>query len=140
VSAVVLVIFYSLLTMSFHATAFLFPVVLLPFVLLTLGATWFIASLSVYLRDVAQLVGIVSTALLFLSPILYPISAVPEQYRHFIYLSPLTFVINQGRDVLLWGHMPDWPGLGAYYAVSAFVAWAGFFWFQKTRRGFADVL
>jgi len=118
----------------------LFPIVILPFVLMTLGATWFIASLSVYLRDVAQLTGIISTALLFLSPILYPISAVPEQYRHFVYLSPLTFVINQGRDVLLWGKMPDWWGLGLYYLVSAFVAWLGFFWFQKTRRGFADVL
>jgi len=140
VSAFVLVVFYSLLTMTVHATALLFPVVILPFVLMTLGATWFLASLSVYLRDVAQLTGIISTALLFLSPILYPISAVPEQYRHFVYLSPLTFVINQGRDVLLWGKMPDWWGLGLYYLVSAFVAWLGFFWFQKTRRGFADVL
>jgi len=139
-SVVVLLIFYFGVHLSLHWTVLLLPVVFAPFVLLTLGLTWFLASFAVFVRDIAQVVGIATTALLFLSPILYPASAVPEQYRVYVQLSPLTFIVEQLRAVLLWGQLPDWRGLAVYTAVSLVIAWAGFFWFQKTRRGFADVI
>ena len=54
--------------------------------------------------------------------------------------NPLTFIIEQARAVLVWGHMPDWLGLGMYTLVAVATAWLGYAWFQRTRRGFADVL
>lgn len=123
-----------------HWTAIYTPLVLLPLVILTLGFSWMLASLGVFLRDVGQTIGIITTVMLFLSPIFYPITAMPENLRPLIMANPLSFIIEQAREVLVWGHMPNWIGLGTYTLVATIVAWAGYFWFQKTRKGFADVL
>ena len=123
-----------------HLTVLLLPLVILPFLLLIMGLTWALASLGVYLRDVSQFIGILTTVLMFLSPIFYPASALPEAYRHLLLLNPLTPVIEQARDVLFWGKVPDMTILSIYLLMTAFIAWLGFAWFQKTRKGFADVL
>lgn len=123
-----------------HATALYLPLVILPFCLFIMGLSWALSSLGVYLRDVSQFIGVITTVMLFLSPIFYPATALPEDYRPFIYLNPLTSVIEQTRDVLFWGKSPDFPMLGINWLASAFVVWLGFAWFQKTRKGFADVL
>ncbi|MBZ9792896.1 ABC transporter permease [Rhizobium sp. 3T7] len=123
-----------------HATVLYFPLVLLPFSIFILGASWILASLGVFLRDVSQFIGIVITALMFLSPIFYPASALPEGYRPLLYLNPLTPVIELSRDVLYWGKQPDFKLLGIYLLAASLVTWLGFVWFQKTRKGFADVL
>lgn len=116
------------------------PLVLLPLVILTTGLSWMLASLGVFLRDVGQTIVIITTVLMFLSPVFYPITAVPERFRPFIMASPLTFIIEQAREVLIWGHLPDWLGLCIYTLVASAIAWAGYAWFQITRKGFADVL
>lgn len=121
-------------------TILLFPLVLAPLLLATMGVVWFLAALGVYLRDIAQIASMITTVLMFLSPVFYPTSMLPEQYQVWIQLNPLTFVIEQAREVLIWGHLPDWTGLGFYGLCATLVAWAGYAWFQKTRKGFADVL
>jgi lipopolysaccharide transport system permease protein len=123
-----------------HWTAVFVPFVFLPLVILALGLSWMLASLGVFLRDVGQTISIITTVLMFLSPVFYPVTAVPEEFRPFIMANPLTFIIEQAREVLIWGHLPDWMGLGIYTLVAIIVAWAGYAWFQKTRKGFADVL
>jgi lipopolysaccharide transport system permease protein len=123
-----------------HITIILLPLILLPLVLLIMGISWFLAALGVYLRDVAQIVGVSTTVLMFLTPIFYPVSAIPEKYRVFIYVSPLTFIIEQARALLIFGREPAWPDLVLFMFLTFFVAWMGFAWFQKTRKGFADVL
>lgn len=123
-----------------HLTALLIPVVLLPLLVLALGLGWLLASLGVFLRDVSQSIGILTTVMLFLAPVMYPISAVPESVQPFILANPLTFIIEQARKVLVHGVLPDWAGLGLYMAVASAVACLGFAWFQKTRKGFADVI
>jgi len=152
VVAVAAAMFHSLISLGVLLAAFLLfngflywtfvltPLVLLPLVILTSGLAWMLASLGVFLRDVGQVVVIVTTVLMFLSPVFYPITAVPERFRPFIMVNPLTFIIEQAREVLIWGHGPDWPGLGIYTLVATAIAWAGYAWFQKTRKGFADVL
>ena len=122
------------------ATALLLPLALAPLALLTLGISWFLASLGVYLRDVSQVVGVLVTMLMFLTPIFYSTAAVPEQFRVVMLANPLTAIIEQARGLLLWGHGMDWAGWGLQMAASALVAWLGFLWFQRTRKGFADVL
>jgi lipopolysaccharide transport system permease protein len=123
-----------------HWTAIFVPFVFLPLALLSLGLAWMLASLGVFLRDVGQTIGIITTVMLFLSPVFYPLRAVPETFRPFIMANPLTFIMDQSRRVIVWGYTPDWHGLAIYSAVSTAVAWAGYAWFQKTRKGFADVL
>jgi lipopolysaccharide transport system permease protein len=140
ISLLVLVTTSFLLNITVHWTVLCTPVVLLPLVVLTVGLAWILASLGVYIRDVGPTVSITMTVILFLTPIFYPITAVPERYRDWIMANPLTFIVEQAREVLVWGRLPDWRGLGIYLLVALGVAWTGFAWFQKTRKGFADVL
>lgn len=123
-----------------HITFLLLPLVVFPFLLFIMGLSWALASLGVYLRDVGQFVGLLTTVLMFLSPIFYPAASLPEAYREFIYLNPITLVIEQARDVMFWGKLPDFGQLGIYWIFSSVSVWMGFIWFQKTRKGFADVL
>ena len=140
ISLTVWLIAYVILFGAPHATVILFPLIILPLLFLTLGLTWLLASLGVYMRDVSQFVGILTTVLMFLSPIFYPASALPETYRHLLMLNPLTPAIEYARDVLFFGTFPDFKILAAYVVASAVIAWVGFVWFQKTRKGFADVI
>lgn len=117
-----------------------FPLVILPLVLITMGFAWFFAAVGVYLRDVAQTVGIFTTVLTFLSPVFYPISALPERYHFWFRLNPLTVVIEESRNVLIWNRFPEWENLCVMLLVSGVIAWIGFWVFQKCREGFADVL
>jgi len=121
-------------------TAILLPLIILPLLLATIGVAWFLAATGVFLRDVSQTTGVITTVMLFLAPVFYPLSALPELYQKLMFVNPLTFIIEQSRAVLIWGQLPNWPGLTFYFVVSALTAWMGFWWFQKTRNGFADVL
>lgn len=123
-----------------HFSAIYLPLTLFPLLLMVMGFSWALASLGVYLRDVSQFIGIVISVLMFLSPIFYPASSLPEDVRPLLYLNPLTQIIEQTRDALVWGKAPDFTSLGYYTLISLLVAWAGFAWFQKTRKGFADVI
>lgn len=121
-------------------TALFFPIVILPLIFVALGFAWFLAATSVYVRDLGMVTGLFTTALMFLAPVFYPLSALPADYRWIVQWNPLTFIIEQGRSVLIAGELPDWGGLGIYTAIAVVFAWAGFWWFQKTRSGFADVV
>lgn len=123
-----------------HASVMFLPLILLPLLLLIMGISWFLASLGVYLRDMSQITSIAITVLMFLSPIFFPASALPPKYQTLLYLNPLTIIIEQTRDILYWGKAPDFSALGIYLMASLAVAAAGFAWFQRTRKGFADVI
>ncbi|HZN25321.1 MAG TPA: ABC transporter permease [Burkholderiales bacterium] len=140
VSVGVLVAAFVLFNGYLHWTALFAPLVLLPLVILTMGVAWMLAAFSVFLRDVGHTIGIITMALMFLSPVFYPVTALPENLRPWLMVNPLTFIIEQAREVLIWGHLPNWSGLGLYTLAAILVCWAGFAWFQKTRTGFADVL
>ena len=140
ISLLVLLVAFVLLNGYLHWTAIFIPLVLLPLVTLTLGLAWLLASLGVFLRDVRQTIGIVMTIMLFCSPVFYPITALPEEYRPWLIANPLTFIIEQARAVLIFGQIPNWAGLAIYSLASLLIAWIGYAWFQKTRKGFANVL
>lgn len=140
VSVGVLLAAFGLFNGYLHWTAIFTPLVLLPLVIFTLGLAWMLASLGVFLRDVGQTISIFTMVMLFVSPVFYPVTALPEVFRPWLMANPLTFIIEQAREVLIWGHLPNWMGLGGYTLVAVAIAWAGYAWFQKTRKGFADVL
>lgn len=140
ISLVVWLIAYIFLFGVPHVSSLALPLVIAPLLLLTMGLTWMLAALGVYLRDISQLTGTATTVLMFLSPIFYPLSALPEKYRPLLLLNPLGPTIEQTREVLFWGNLPSALVVGACFAVFALAAWLGFISFQKTRKGFADVL
>lgn len=140
ISLCVLLIAFFLFNGYLHWTVLLAPLVVLPLVILTLGLAWIFASMGVFLRDVGQTIGIITMVMMFLAPVFYPITALPEKYRPWLMANPLTFIIEQMRAVLVWGQGPNWLGLALYTLAASVVAWAGYAWFQKTRKGFSDVL
>jgi lipopolysaccharide transport system permease protein len=140
ISLLVLLAAFAMLNGFVHWTVIFVPLVLLPLMIASLGFGWILSSLGVFVRDMGQLIGVLTTALLFLSPVFYPVSALPESFQPWLNLNPLTFIIEQTREVLVWGRLPDWKGLALYFIGAGLFAWLGFFWFQKTRKGFADVL
>lgn len=140
VSLLVWLIFYVILFGTPHATVLLFPLVLLPLILFSAGLSWWLSSLGVYWRDVGQFIGVIITALMFLSPIFYPVTSLPKAFQTVVYLNPLSIVIEQTREILFWGRIPNIIQWVAFLLGSSIIAWLGFIWFQKTRKGFADVL
>jgi len=123
-----------------HTTILLLPLLLLPQLIATLGAAWLLASLGVFVRDIVQGISLVLMAWMYLTPIIYPESIVPEQYRRLIDLNPFTPLIRNYRRLILEGISPDWRGL-LYFSVFAVLIFIfGYWWFAKTRRNFADVI
>lgn len=140
-STLVLLIAFISFHQTVHWTIVLFPFVLLPFLLLTLGLAWFLASLGVFLRDVAQTVGIACMVLLYLSPVFFRTDTIPSPaLQWLVFLNPLTIPTENTRRVLLDGQLPQMLPLTVYTGVALLIAWLGFAWFQRTKRGFADVL
>lgn len=140
VSFVVLFGMYIVLHGLPAPTILMVPILLLPLVLIALGASWFLASLGVYVRDVGQIATVLSTILLFVSPVFYSAAAVPSGMRWIFRVNPLAITIGQMRGAILWCQWPDVKILAIYGVLSFIFAWLGFVWFQKTRTGFADVL
>jgi lipopolysaccharide transport system permease protein len=121
-------------------TAVFFPLVMLIFLPLVAGLTWFLSALGVYFRDTQQIMMVVTTCLVFLAPVFYPRSSLPEKYQWLLMLNPLTFIVESARGLLLWGTIPSLKIACGYLAVSLATAWFGWVVFQTTRRGFADVI
>jgi lipopolysaccharide transport system permease protein len=117
-----------------------FPLTVLPLVVLSFGVAWWLAAIGVYFRDISQITSVLVTALLFTSTAIMPISAVSPSIRWIFELNPLSFIINQSREVALWGHLPNWEGLGVYMVVALIFTYLGYVFFATVRRGFADVI
>lgn len=136
----VVVVFNLVVNHTIEWTILFLPVLLLPLGLLIVGISWFLAGLGVFLRDISQVIGLVLSVLLFLSPLFYPVSVVPEPFRALLYANPLTYVIDQARGLILWGRLPSLIGLAQYSLGASVIAYLGFYFFQRARKGFADVL
>lgn len=135
---------YAVLALAMHGklpvTLIALPLVLVPLTLVALGIASLVSSLSVFLRDIGQVMGVLATALLFLSSAIVPVETLPKDYQVLFRLNPLTFIIDQAREAAFWGRLPDWQGLGLYTLGALAFAYIAHAIFQKTRRGFADVL
>lgn len=133
-------VFYLYVHQTIQWTIIFLPLIFIPLILFSMGISWMLASAGVYIKDIKQMTSVFATFLLFMSPIFYPASRLPESFQTIIYLNPLTFIIEQARDVLLWGNLPNWTGLIISFVVSLLVAWSGFYFFQLTRKWFADYI
>lgn len=140
ISIIVWLMFYLVEIGLPPVSILLLPIVLIPLLLIITGIGWLFSALGVFLRDLGQMIPIFVTALMFLSPIFYPVTAIPEKYRLFLNINPLAPAISQLRQVMYWGSMPSWYEYAIYLIGSMVFAWCGFCLFQKTKKGFADVL
>ncbi|NQW10517.1 MAG: ABC transporter permease [Alphaproteobacteria bacterium] len=140
VSVAVLLIAHLVLNQTMAWTVLLLPVTLLPLLIMIMGVSWLLASLGVFLRDIGQITTVLGTVMLFVSPIFFPVERMPESLRGLVYLNPISVIVDAVRAVVLFGEMPDWAALGVYTIVALIVAQLGYWWFQRTRHGFADVL
>ncbi len=140
ISMVVLLIFMLVSGTPIHWTIVWLPVVLFPMLLMALGVAWLLSSTTVYLRDIGQLVGILATILLFVSPVFYPVERLPSMWQSLIYLNPISLIVDQVRRVVIYGLNPEWLPLLIYTLIAWAIAWLGLIWFQRLRSGFADVL
>lgn len=140
VSFCVLIAFQVAMGSGFHLAILLVPALILPLALFTLGVAWFMAALGVFVRDVGQVTAPLSTALMFLSPVFYPAAALPEWIRPFATFSPIAFSIETVREAVIFGRLPNATSFALATAAGVVVAALGFAFFQKTRKGFADVL
>lgn len=123
-----------------HWTAMLWPLVIAPYLIFVTALVLFFAACGVFLRDLSQIVTLLVTCTLFLTPIFYPLDAVPGAFRTLMRLNPLTSIVEQSRTVIVFGGMPDFVSLGLY-TICALISLALAFWlFQRLRPGFADVL
>lgn len=140
ISLTVWIAAYSIFFGKPHIAIITLPLTAIPLILFISGLCWFLASLGTFLRDISQVIGVIVTTMLFLSPIFYPATVLPEEYRQLLYMNPLTPAIESARNAMFWGILPDYKLLGIYTLTATTIAWLGFAWFQKTRKGFADVL
>lgn len=140
ISFVVLAAIYPFVFGWPPVTCLAVPLLLVPLSLLILGVSWFLASVGVFLRDVRQIVGILVTIVMFMSPVFYPIDMVPEPYRQLLSWGPLAQPMEQLKDLLFWGRQPDWASFAGYGLLSLVIAAGGFWWFMRTRKAFADVV
>lgn len=140
IGLLVLLAFVLVESGSLPLTLAYIPLVMLPLVVLSVGAVWLLAAIGTYLRDLGYVVGLLVMLLLFLSPVFYPLDAVPPEYRDLIAANPLTLIIEQLRATAIFGQAPDFPALAAYTAGAYAFAWFSLYVFRRARRGFADVL
>lgn len=140
VSFIVLLVAIIILNGKVNVTIFFVPLVFLPLVILTVGLSWILSSLAVYLRDINPLISITTTLLMFLSPVFYPISAVPLGMQKFIMANPLTFIIEELRSVVIFGYFPNIIGLIFYYIFAILTFFVAYKFFNKIKRGFPDVI
>lgn len=140
ISLIVLFIAILVFKQQLHLTIILLPLIIIPVILSILGLSWVLASLGVFIRDVPQTISLIVTILMFLSPVFYPLSALPVSFQKIVMLNPLAFMIEEARKVVYFGIEPNWLMLGINMVIGLIICLAGFVFFQKTKKGFADVL
>ena len=131
---------YTLLIGAPKVTIFFLPLVLICFVPVLLGLGWLLSSVGVLVKDISQLAGMFSRALLFLTPIFYSIDAAPPKLQMLLILNPLTFVVEQFRLVLFYGQIPALKSLAVYFVLASVFAWASYALFNRLRPNFSDMV
>ena len=139
-ATIALLIATLIIRQRLELTGLWLPVLLIPQLLFALGAAWLIASLGVFLRDITQGVMLLLMAWMYLTPIIYPESMVPDRFRTFINLNPFTSLIRSYRRIFLEGSAPDWRGLLYFTLIALVIFLFGYWWFARTRKSFADVV
>lgn len=139
-SLCILLVFELIAFQTIPLTLLWLPLVWLPLILGTLSCSWILSSAGVFLRDIGQLIGVVINMLMFLSPIFFPLSALPERWQPVLMINPLAQVIEQTRRVAVQGNNPNATYLLMGILFTLLACEVSFRIFQKSKKAFADVL
>jgi lipopolysaccharide transport system permease protein len=140
ISCLLLIALYTALIGIPPASAMAVPLLVLPLALFAIGFVWFLSATGVFLRDAGHVVIALTPVVMFLSPIFFPIAAIPEQFQVFFYANPLTFVLENVRAALFAGSVRISVGFGIYCLCAFAFAQMGYWCFRKLRPSFADVI
>lgn len=124
---------------SIPVTALWLPVLLIPQLFFTLGVSWFLSALGIFMRDLSQIIGFLLTIWFFLTPICYPETSVPKEAA-ILYKNPIYILVRGYRAIFLEGSAPEFHSLWKLWLVAGVVFVLGFAWFYKLRKSFADVV
>lgn len=130
---------YFIVYGNMSVTLFLLPLFMLPCMFFIIGVGLIISALGVYLRDLQQVISLLMTVLLFMSPVFYPITALPEEYRHYLYLNPMTYIVEGFRGIVYFNSF-SYYDFFLFFITSIFIVSGGYYFFNKARRGFSDVI
>jgi len=125
---------------SLHWTSILMVPLVMVLLLFALGFCWLVASLGVFLRDIGNLIPPLLQVLFFASAIFYPMSKVPEGLRWVVEMNPLAQIISGARDAMVFGNVFNFGTLGILAGIGLVVCWGGYWFFNKTKPAFADVM
>jgi lipopolysaccharide transport system permease protein len=125
---------------SIPASVLWLPALLVPQLLFTLGMSWFLSALGAFVRDLGQIMGFLLTLWFFITPICYPESSLPARAMVILRKNPIYVLVRGYRSVFLEGHAPELLPLVKLWILAAVVFLIGHAWFDKLRKGFADVI
>ncbi len=140
INLLIVVVINLLINKELHVTLLFAPIIIAPYLLFIVALSMFVSAIGVYLRDLAHVIGLVVTLSMFLSPVFFSLEAVPPTMREVILFNPLTFPIEQLRQIILLGKTPNWVGLAGYTTFSLVALWLSYGAFQRLRKGFSDVV
>jgi lipopolysaccharide transport system permease protein len=140
IGLIVWIFIYVAIHHSIHFTALLFPFILIPLYLATLGLVWVLSFVGVFIKDLQYVVGFIMTIFLFLSPVFYPIDTLPEMLKFVFMLNPLTIPIETLRDIFFFGQIPDIYPILIYSFFSLVFFYTGLYFFEKSKKDFSDVI
>jgi lipopolysaccharide transport system permease protein len=136
----ILVIANLILNGFISAYAYLIIFAIVPLIIFTIGISYIISGISVYLKDMNNIVNILTIVLMYMSPIFYSLDGVPEGFVVFCKMNPITYIIENIRNVLVYNKTIDLPSFGVSMIISTIVYILGYYIFNKVKDGFADVL
>jgi len=137
---ILLAVFLALATWELPVAMLLAPIVIAPLAILCVGLGWLFSALGTYIRDIQQVLVTLGPVMMFVSPIFYDINQVPEGLRPVFWFNPLTFILETLRGLLFFDRSVNWIAYGGYWLVALTVFYCGYAFFQRARRGFADVV
>jgi lipopolysaccharide transport system permease protein len=123
-----------------HQSLLFLPMIALPQILFTVGLSWILASLGVFVRDMRHLITLALSAWMYMTPIVYPASALPENLKFICWINPVAGFVSDYRRVILEGQLPEFGQYAFYSLVSLALFFFGYYFFMKTKRSFADVM
>ena len=140
ISFMVLIIANTILGGTLHTSTLFMPLILLPHIVFCAGIAYLISAISVYLRDMASFVSVLIMVFMYLTPVFFSLTAIPEAFRQVMMFNAMTYAIENMRNVIIYGTSVNWGYFGISCAVSIMLFGLGWWVFRRAKDGFADLL
>lgn len=140
VNLTLLLLFLAIFGGGLSWETLLLPLLMLPFILLIVGAAWILAAIGAFIRDLSHALQALGPIIMFISPVFYSVAQVPEPFRPLYFLNPLTFMLESARDLLFFERVFSFQAYLVFAVAACSIFVLGYMFFQKVRPGFADVV